>query len=225
MMVVWKSGFLLIYVLKISIMKKKVLILIVSLTTVMQAQVGIGTLNPQETLHVQGDLIVEGFSEFDNSTSLVGADSEGNLTVLNLDNQLTLENNSLQLASSTSYGLGDMDLSGISVGSGNLVHNLDLQLGLGEANEGMVVVNVHDLPSNIKLTGIQDGVDGQHLFFYHSDTKNIVFIDESNPKASSSASNNRIKVLAGSETISAEGSVELIYDGVSQRWLFLSIHD
>ena len=206
-------------------MKKQLLILFLSLTAVMQAQVGIGTVNPQETLHIEGDLIVEGFSEIENSTSLVGADSEGNLTVLNLDNQLTLENNALQLASSTSYGLGDMDLSGISVGSANLVHNLDLQLGPGEANEGKVVINVHSLPSNIKLTGIQDGVDGQHLFFYHSDGKNIIFIDEMDPKASSSASNNRIKVLAGSETISSEGSVEMIYDGVSQRWLFLSIHD
>ena len=206
-------------------MKKHILILILLLTSLVQAQVGIGTVNPQETLHIEGDLIVEGFSNTDNSTSLVGADNEGNLITLNLDNQLTLENNTLYLANSISFGIGDMDLSGISVGIGNLVHNLDLQLGPGELNEGKVVIKVHSLPSNIKLTGIQDGVDGLHLFFYRSDDKNVVFIDEQDPKASSSSSNNRIKVLAGSETISAEGSVEMIYDGVSQRWLFLSIHD
>lgn len=189
------------------------------------AQVGIGTTNPQETLHIQGDLIVEGFSDLENSTSLVGADVQGNLTILNLDNQLTLENNKLQLASSIFYGIGDMDVSGISVASGNYTHNLDLQLGPGELNEGKVVINVHNLPSNIKLTGIQDGVDGMHLFFYRSDNKNVVFIDESNNKATPSLPKNRIKVLASSETISAEGSVELIYDGGLQRWLFLSIHD
>ena len=206
-------------------MKKLILLLFLLLTIIVQAQVGIGTLNPQETLHIQGDLIVEGFSETENSTSLVGADSEGNLTILNLDNQLTLENNKLQLANSITYGMGEMDLKGISVAPGNLVHNLDLQLGPGELNEGKVVIKVHSLPSNIKLTGIQDGVNGMHLFFYRSDKKNVIFIDEQDAQASSSAPKNRIKVLAGSETVSAYGSVEMIYDGASQRWLFLSIHD
>ena len=206
-------------------MKKKLLLLMVFLTAVTYAQIGIGTINPQETLHVEGDLIVEGFNVSDNSTSLVGADDLGNLTVLNLDNQLTLENNSLQLANNIYYGLGDMDLSGVSIGAGNVTHNLDLQLGPGESNHGKVIVNVYNLPSNIKLTGIQDGTDGQHLFLYHSGRKTIVFIDEMDPKALGSSSFNRIKVLAGSETVSGEGSVEMIYDGDSMRWLFLSIHD
>jgi hypothetical protein len=187
--------------------------------------VGIGTTNPQETLHVQGDLIVEGFSELVKSTTLVGADAEGNLTTLKLDNKITYENNRLQLASSILYGIGLMDLSGLIVGSANQVHNLDLQLGSGEANDGKTVVKVFDLPSNIKITGIQDGVNGMHLFFYHAGTRNIVFLDESDASATSSLAKNRIKVLAGSETISAEGSVELFYDGAIQRWLFLSIHD
>jgi hypothetical protein len=193
--------------------------------SILLAQVGIGTTNPQETLHIEGDLIVEGFSDLDDSTSLVGADDQGNLTVLNLDNQLTLENNTLQLANSIYYGIGDMDMGDLWVVSGNLTHNVDLQLGPGEDNEGKVIINVFNLPSNVKITGIQDGVDGMHLFFYHSETKNIVFIDEADPKASNSLPQNRIKVLASSETISAEGSVELIYDGALQRWIFLSIHD
>jgi hypothetical protein len=130
-----------------------------------QAQVGIGVINPQETLHIQGDLIVEGFNELDNSTSLVGADIDGNLTLLNIDNQLTLENNTLQLASSISYGIGTMDLSGLIVPPGNQVHNMDLQLGQGEANQGKVVIKVFNLPSNIKITGMEDGVDGLHIFF------------------------------------------------------------
>ena len=131
-------------------MKKKLLLLMVFLTAVTYAQIGIGTINPQETLHIEGDLIVEGFNVSDNSTSLVGADDLGNLTVLNLDNQLTLENNSLQLANNIYYGLGDMDLSGVSIGAGNVTHNLDLQLGPGEANFGKVVINVHGLPETSK---------------------------------------------------------------------------
>ncbi|MFT7073946.1 MAG: hypothetical protein ACJA1Z_003824 [Patiriisocius sp.] len=206
-------------------MKKKILLLFLCLNGFVQAQVGIGVINPQETLHIQGDLIVEGFNELDNSTSLVGADIDGNLTLLNIDNQLTLENNTLQLASSISYGIGTMDLSGLIVPPGNQVHNMDLQLGQGEANQGKVVIKVFNLPSNIKITGMEDGVDGLHVFFYHSGVQSIMFLDESDTRALSSLPNNRIKVLAGSETISAEGSIELIYDGVLQRWLFLSIHD
>tara|TARA_R110000787_G_scaffold43372_1_gene106421 strand:+ start:27929 stop:28549 length:621 start_codon:yes stop_codon:yes gene_type:complete len=206
-------------------MKKKIFLLFLCLNGFVHAQVGIGVINPQETLHIQGDLIVEGFNELDNSTSLVGADIDGNLTSLNIDNQLTLENNTLQLASSISYGIGAMDLSGLIVPPGNQVHNLDLQLGLGEANQGKVVIKVFNLPSNIKITGMEDGVDGLHIFFYHSGVRSIIFLDESDASALSSLPYNRIKVLAGSESIAAEGSIELIYDGVSQRWLFLSIHD
>lgn len=206
-------------------MKKKLLLLMVFLTAVTYAQIGIGTINPQETLHIEGDLIVEGFNVSDNSTSLVGADDLGNLTVLNLDNQLTLENNSLQLANNIYYGLGDMDLSGVSIGAGNVTHNLDLQLGPGEANFGKVVINVHGLPGNVKITGIEDGSDGQHLFFYHSETKTIVFLDELDAKSVGSRDINRIKVHASSETIGAEGSVEMIYDGNISRWILLSIHD
>jgi len=204
---------------------KYVVFLLLSFNGFVQAQVGIGTTSPQETLHVQGDLIVEGFSELDNSTALIGADAQGNLTTLNLNNQLVFENNRLQLASSILYGIGTMSLSGLAIGSGNQVHDLDLQLGPGEVNNGKTVVKVSNLPGNIKITGIQDGVDGMHLFFYHAGTQNIVFLDESNNAANSSLPKNRIKVLAGSETISAEGSVELFYDGAIQRWLFLSIHD
>ena len=209
-------------------MKKTILLVFLMCASVLLAQVGIGTTNPQESLHIQGDLIIEGFSDLDDSTSLVGADDQGNLTNLNLDNQLTLENNTLSLAGMIYYGIGDMDLGGILVSPGNYTHNLDLQLGPGELNEGKVVINVFNLPSNIKLTGIQDGVDGMHLYFYHSGEfgiNNIIFIDQADPKSFGSLPKNRIKVLATSETISAEGSIELIYDGVLQRWLFLSIHD
>jgi len=189
------------------------------------AQIGIGTNAPQEELHVEGDLIVEGYSLVDNSTSLIGADNLGNLTVLNLENNLTLENNKLELSRSIYYSLGDMDLSSLITTGGNLAHSIDLQLGVGETNEGDVVINIVSLPSNIKITGIQDGRDGQHLFLYNSVSNNIVFLDETDPKSLGSLPENRMKVLAGSETLAGEGSVEFIYDGVFQRWILISIHD
>tara|TARA_R110002095_G_scaffold90178_1_gene78633 strand:+ start:383 stop:1003 length:621 start_codon:yes stop_codon:yes gene_type:complete len=206
-------------------MKLAIIVLFYFVLQVSQAQVGIGTTDPQEDLHIIGDLIVEGYSLIDNSTSLVGADDLGNLTILNLDNNLTLENNKLELSRSIYYGIGDINLSGIITVGGNLAHNVDLQLGTVEINEGKIVLNVTGLPSNIKITGIEDGVDGQHIFFYNSVTNNIVFLDESDPKSLGSLPQNRIKVLASSETLAGRGSVELIYDGNSQRWILISIHD
>ena len=108
-------------------MKLAIIVLFYFVLQVSQAQVGIGTADPQEDLHIIGYLIVEGYSLLDNSTSLVGADDLGNLTVLNLDNNLTLENNKLELSRSIYYGIGDIDLSGIITVGGNLAHNVDLQ--------------------------------------------------------------------------------------------------
>ena len=187
------------------------------------SQVGIGTVDPQETLHIEGDLIVEGTSN-SNSTVLVGADDEGTLTSLSLANNLSIENNALQLVRSTVYQIGDIDISGIIINS-TYVHDLDLQLGPGEINEGKTVVKIVNAPANFKLTGIQDGVDGMHLFFYHLGTTTIQFIDQLNSNSLLSLPENRINVLSSSETISGEASVELIYDGITQRWLLLSVHD
>lgn len=187
------------------------------------SQIGIGTVDPQETLHIEGDLIVEGMSN-SNSTVLVGADDEGTLTSLSLDNNLSIENNALQLVRSTVYQIGDIDISGIIINS-TYVHDLDLQLGPGEINEGKTVVKIVNAPANFKLTGIQDGVNGMHLFFYHLGTTTIQFIDQLNSNSLLSLPENRINVLSSSETISGEASVELIYDGITQRWLLLSVHD
>ena len=197
------------------------LFLIASFT--LSAQVGIGTVTPMETLEVNGDVIVDGIAET-NSTVLIGADDDGTLTSLELGNNLLIENNELKLVRTATYGIGDMDISGVFV-AGQHVHNLDLQLGPGEINEGKTVIRVFGTPSNIKLTGIQDGTDGLHLFFYHLASNNIFFEDQANINSLLSLPKNRINVLASSETISGQGSVEMLYDGTSQRWLFLSILD
>ena len=188
------------------------------------SQVGIGTTAPQETLDINGTLRVEGSDDTNEATGLIGADNDGTLTTLNIDSSLTLINNTLELTRSYIYDIGIVDISGAIIISGELP-DLDLLIGPGDVNEGKTVIYVINTPSNVKLTGIQDGVTGLHIFFYHFETTaNIQFLNEDSG-GNTSVLINRIKVLTNSETISGKGCVELIYDGNSERWLFLSVHD
>lgn len=194
-------------------------------TTAIWGQVGIGTIYPEETLHVAGTVRVESTEEVTNDLGLIGADAQGTLGLINFNSSITLNNGTIEVTGQSLYGIGEKDISGITFTSPNYTHDLELFLGPGEINEGKTVIKVFGTPANIRLTGISDGVDGLHLFIYHLSSSNIIFSDETDINSLFSLPENRIKVLAGSETISANGCVELIYDGTAQRWLFLSIHD
>ena len=187
------------------------------------AQIGIGTTQPQETLHIEGTLIVEGSDNTNSTTALIGADENGTLTSLNIDSSLTINNNTLVITGSYLYEIGYFDMSTVPIVSGEIA-DLDLNLAVGEENEGKTIIYLNNLMANVKLTGIQDGVDGLHLFLYNTSVRNIQFLDEAT-FGNNSSSQNRVKVLMNNETISGLGCVELLYDGDSQRWLFLSIHD
>lgn len=186
-----------------------------------KAQVGVGTTDPKEMLHVIGNVRVEGAGEvLEKGSVFVGADDKGNLTTVSLTDKLVMNNSRLELTTRSTYGIGFMDLSATPYVQSN-VNDLDLQLGPGEINQGMTVIKVNNQPSKMFLTGIQDGVNGMHIFIYNLSTANIKFMDND----AASLAQNRINCLAGSFEISGRGSVELVYDGVSQRWLVLSIHD
>ena len=188
-----------------------------------KAQIGIGTTQPQETLHIEGTLIVEGSDNTNSTTALIGADENGTLTSLNIDSSLTINNNTLNVTGSYLYEIGHFDMSTVPIVSGEIA-DLDLNLAVGEENEGKTIIYLNNLMANVKLTGIKDGVDGLHLFLYNTNARNIQFLDETTFSNTSSLEN-RVKVLMNNETISGLGCVELLYDGDSQKWLFLSIHD
>ena len=188
------------------------------------AQIGIGTTQPQEYLHVVGTLRVEGTDDMNDTTALIGANDDGTLTSLNIDSSLSIINNTLEVTASYLYDIGSFDMSTITIISGQAA-DLDINIGPGEENEGKTVIYLNNLASNIKLTGFQDGVDGLHLFLLNkASTRNIQFLDE-NTLGNNSTLINRIKVLSNNETISGYGCIEILYDGDSERWLILSIHD
>jgi len=187
------------------------------------AQIGIGTTQPQEKLQVEGTLRVEGFDDGNDTTALVGADVDGTLTALNIDNNLTIINNTLELTRSYLFEIGHFDMSTVTIVSGE-VADLELDIEDGEVNDGKTIIYLDNLTANIRLTGIEDGEDGMHLFLYNTNPRTIQILDESTAGNNSEAEN-RIKVLMTNETITGNGCMELLYDGNSQRWLLLSIHD
>lgn len=187
------------------------------------AQIGIGTTQPQEKLQVEGTLRVEGFDDGNDTTALVGADVDGTLTALNIDNNLTIINNTLELTRSYLFEIGHFDMSTVTIVSGE-VADLELDIEDGEVNDGKTIIYLDNLTANIRLTGIEDGEDGMHLFLYNTNPRTIQILDEST-SGNNSEEENRIKVLMTNETITGNGCMELLYDGNSGRWLLLSIHD
>lgn len=106
-----------------------------------------------------------------------------------------------------------------TVGSGTVVGGNNNNLSV-PAN--CSVVRITAPTSNFSITGIQGGVDGRMIVLYNLTTFNMSLSNENN----SSTAENRIRTMT-SNTIgtSSEGSVTLIYDGISQRWIVISNRD
>lgn len=208
-------------------MKHKYLIYIFAFTfSYSFGQVGIGTTEPEEMLHVVGNVRVEGTSP-DSALALVGADDEGNLTSLVLSSKVRLINNKLQLTTGTTYEIGSKSLKTLTTGSGNnyKLNNLNLDLGDGQANDGKTVILVSEINKNIEVTGIAGGSNGMHIFFYATTSNKVTFHDHTTTTGQLSTDANRLNIQAANEVISGGGVVEFIYDGPTQKWILLSIQD
>ena len=193
------------------------------LPTLLFAQVGIGTTQPEEMLHVVGDLKIEGTSP-DDAVELVGADDNGTLTSLPFSNQIRIINNKIELVTSSEYRIGEKSLASyMTTGSGNpRIDNLSLDLGSGEVNEGKTVIRITGYNKNIRITGLTNGVDGMHLYFYAEPSYNVTFVNLSN----NSQAQNQINALASPSDALVQGGVaEFIYDGKSKKWILLSLQN
>ncbi|WP_442844831.1 hypothetical protein [Leeuwenhoekiella sp. H156] len=186
------------------------------------AQVGIGTTQPEEMLHVVGDLKIEGTSP-DDAVKLVGADDNGTLTSLPFSRQIRIVNNKIELVSSSEYRIGAKNLAALlPAGSGNpRIDNLSLDLGPGQANEGKTVILITGYDRNITITGFTGGEDGMHIFFYTGLKHNVTF---DNLRHSQEV--NQINALANpSVSLTGGGVAEFIYDGVTKKWILLSLQN
>ncbi len=181
------------------------------------AQVGIGTTEPLETLHVNGTVRIENLS-VDESTKIAGFDSKGTVSEVGVGDNLTLTNGTLHSNGSTKYFVSTYLTP--TLYSNFEFNNVDLQLGT--VNKNVVVFRLSGSLHNYAFTGISGGTDGKHIILLNISANNFKIINES----SSSLPENRISTLTGGfEQTSGEGLVELVYDGVSQRWIILSFRN
>lgn len=200
------------------IIQRFILAILGMLPGIFFAQVGIGTTEPTAMLDVNGTIMVE--SAIDkNVDALVAADENGVLTTIDLGQNLVINEGRISMRSSSFYTMGVQDLSGISVLPGGITNNLDLNIDAGEANDEKIVIKLINTPGNIKITGIQGGYDGRHVYLYQDDKSTMTILNMSEL----SLPGNQVDTLTGSSfNISGRGMIELVYDGPTSKWVVIS---
>lgn len=191
-------------------------------THLVQAQtgVGIGTTNPQATLHIAGDF------KFipDNTTvatRLVGLSKAGDLVEIRLGSEFQIVHGELQVTERLDDNIllvGGVDLSGSA--STKTVWN-DFDLGLSGDNTDNTVIRLTGETSGYSISGFQGGFDGRVIYVYNSEGNNLTFIDAS---TSASLPENRILTGTGGNVgTNGQGVAEFIYDGSLKKWLLINI--
>ncbi|PKA83665.1 hypothetical protein ATE92_1830 [Ulvibacter sp. MAR_2010_11] len=177
-------------------------------------QVGIGTTNPQETLHINGTLRVTNTSAPTvTSTKISGFDSNGTLREVSLGSRLVLTNNVLETKSGVDYSFGAVTFSV------KTNHNTDLLIGEGEANEGKSIIRIFNTSGETVLTGIKAGYDGQSIWLYPQDDKIDLKTNDSGSLAMNrfeENNNNKGKVYT---------MIQIVYDGARQKWIIMQSYN
>jgi len=186
------------------------------------SQVGINTTTPLETLHVEGTLCVTNTST-KTPLKISGLDTKGTLTDVLLGANLQLTGNVLSANTSTSTSSPTRYLSAtvnLPTGSpGDEFDDLDISLSILNANK--VLIRLEGRSFNYKITGISGGTDGRHLILFNVEAVNMNL----NNKDTSSLAQNRIITLANNLLTSGQGTAELVYDGVLQRWVLIGFRN
>lgn len=185
------------------------------------SQVGINTITPQETLHVEGTFCVSN-TVTKTPDKVAGLDTNGTMTDVIVGSGLQLTGNVL---STTGGGAGSSAVylvTTINVPDGSPGDEFDdYDIDLGGANSDKVVFRLVGRTANYKITGILGGTDGRHIVLFNVSTSNLTLVAES----SSSVAQNRLITLANNVATSGQGTAELVYDAALQRWILIGFRD
>lgn len=182
------------------------------------AQVGIGTTNPQATLHVQGNLRVTNTNNTTTSSDLLGNCAQGDVTSIKVGEGLLLKDNELTASgtgSPTKYRIANIPITTTAPNQ-----NFDnVNLDLSGANLDIVIFRMGPA-HNYTISGITGGTDGRHLIIYNSTAVNLTI----NSMSSSIPANN-IDTLGSSTSTSGVGTIEFVYDGALAKWIVINIRN
>lgn len=182
------------------------------------AQVGIGTTSPLSTLHVEGTMRVTNTNNTTTTTKLAGTCDSGIVADVKVGRNLSLVNNVLNAADSDNSSYKVAAIKMVTPFSNYVFDNLDLQLN--GANAGVVVFRLYGSTQNFSIKGITGGTDGRHIILYNSSAVNMKM-----DHMISSIPANNIDTIGSSTSTSGIGTVELVYDGSSSKWIVISIRD
>ncbi|CAM4441708.1 hypothetical protein [Flavobacterium terrigena] len=182
------------------------------------AQVGIGTTNPQATLHVQGNLRVTNTNNTTTSTQLLGNCAQGDVTSIKVGDGLLLKDNELSATgagSPTRYKIANIPITTTAPNQ-----NFDnMNYDLNGANADVVIFRLA-AAHNFTISGISGGTDGRHIIIYNSNPVNLTI-----NSMSSSIPANTIDTLGSATATSGVGTLELVYDGTLAKWIVINIRN
>lgn len=181
------------------------------------AQVGIGTTDPQETLHIEGTFRVTNTNDVVTTTKLAGTCGQGTFSDVTIGNHLDLTGNVLSSTIDNSkYQIATIVIT--TTAPNQTFDNMDLQLN--GTNADVVIFRLIGAGHNYSVAGVQGGTDGRHIILYNAASVNMK-IDH----LSSSIPANTIDTIGTSTSTSGVGTVEMVYDGAISRWIVIAIRD
>lgn len=182
------------------------------------AQVGIGTTNPQATLHVQGNLRITNTNNTTTSDKLLGNCAQGDITSIKVGEGLSLKDNELTASgtgSPTKYRIANIPI--ITTAPNQNFDNVNLDLS--GSNADIVIFRMGPL-HNYTISGISGGTDGRHIILYNSTGVNLTI-----NSMSSLIPINNIDTLGSSTSTSGTGTIEFVYDGTLNKWIVINIRN
>ena len=195
---------------------KKLIYIIAIIPQLFFAQVGIGTVTPEETLHVKGTTKIANTTTT-TPTKLLGLNNEGTVNEILLGDHLVLDGNTLKVETNQSNST-TCGITSVTIPSGCGVQNLNnFNLNLNGVNSDKELFKLEGGYSNYRITGIAGGTNGRHITLVNVSFNNLRLMNEN----TNSQPQNRLMVLANNISTSGQGTADLVYDGELQRWILI----
>ncbi|BCY29083.1 hypothetical protein KK2020170_19510 [Flavobacterium okayamense] len=183
------------------------------------SQVGIGTVAPQSTLHVEGTFQVSDTNDVCDADKLAGIGPTGRVTNVIVGENLTLTGNVLSANTGNNNAFYKIATIPISTPFSNFTFN-DFDMDISGVNNDVVIFRLVGATTNFSISGIIGGTDGRHIIIYNANNVNMK-IDH----LVGSLPQNQIDTLGPSTATSGIGTVELVYDGTLLKWIVVNIRD